>query len=230
MIAMLVLGVALVIGVPYLALKTLPQVENPVTGETSAPTGDPNVGIDFEELNNLPPDLGMGAGVILAQQEPVMPEPLIELPEASGFGLVYPVTEAIESTQPTFSWSLFDKPPFKVTVKDKANAVVGHVENLLNTTWVLPAKLNPGGTYVWEVIAANGESQSATFLVMTTEQAAEWQRIRTQFAMSPLALGLVAEQFGLLSIAEREYQELARQFPRAEAPARLLTNVMGLRE
>ena len=97
---MLVLGVALVIGVPYLALKTLPQVENPVTGEVAAPKGDPNLGINFEELNNLPPDLSAGAAVILAQQEePMLPEPLMDLPEASGVGPIYPVTETIESTQ-----------------------------------------------------------------------------------------------------------------------------------
>jgi hypothetical protein len=228
---MLVLGVGLVIGVPYLALKTLPQVENPVTGEVAAPTGNPNLGIDFDELNNLPPDLSAGAAVILSQQEEAMlPEPLMDLPEASGIGPVYPVTETIESTQPTLSWNLFERPPFKVLVKDKGNKVVAQAQNLFNTSWVMQGKLNPGETYMWEVTASNGETQSAAFIVLTTEQVAEWQRIRAQFGQSPLALGLAAEQFGMLTVAEREYQELARQFPRAEAPARLLANVLSLRE
>lgn len=230
LMAMLALGVILVIGVPYLALQTLPQVENPVTGEVAAPKGNPNLGIDFDQLNNLPPDLSQGAAVILAQEEPMMPEPLAELGEASGFGLTYPVTETIETTQPTLSWTLFEKAPFKVELKDKAGKVVAKAENLFNTSWVLSMKLEPGATYNWQVTAANGESQSASFIVLTTEQAAEWGRIRGQFAQSHLAMGLAAEQFGMLSVAEREYQELAREFPRAEAPARLLANVVALRD
>ena len=231
LLAMLVLGVALVIGVPYLAFRTLlPQVPNPVTGETSAPQGNPNLGIDFDELNNLPPDLSGGAAIILSVEEPQLPVSLTDLPEASGVGLVYPVTEAIETTQPTFSWNLFERVPFKIVVKDRDNKVVGQAQNLFNTSWVLQGKLLPGETYSWEVTAGNGEVQTASFVVMTIEDSAEWQRIRSQFKESPLARGLAAEQFGLLSVAEREYQELARQFPRAEAPARLLANVMSLRD
>ncbi len=54
--------------------------------------------------------------------------------------------------------------------------------------------------------------------------------MRKQFKESHLALGLAAEELGMLSTAEREYKELARQFPNAEAPARLLANVLSLRE
>lgn len=230
LMAMLALGVVLVVGVPYLALQTLPQVENPVTGETAAPKGNPNLGINFDQLNNLPPDLSQGAAVILAQEEPVMPEPLVDLAEATGVGLTYPVTETIETVQPTLSWNLFERAPFKVELKDKSNKVIAKAENLFNTAWVLNIKLEPGATYNWQVTAASGESQSASFIVLTTEQAAEWARIRGQFAQSHLALGLAAEQFGLLTVAEREYQELAREFPRAEAPARLLANVVALRD
>jgi hypothetical protein len=72
--------------------------------------------------------------------------------------------------------------------------------------------------------------QTAQFVVLSLEQTAAWQRVRSQFAQSHLALGLVAEQLGMLSVAEREYQELGRQFPNAEAPARLLENVQALRD
>jgi hypothetical protein len=229
-IAMLVLGIALVLGVPYLALRTLPGINNPVTGEAPAPKGDPNLGINFQELNMLPDEFAQSASVILSQEEPIMPEPLIDLPEANGFGLIYPVTETVDTVQPTLSWSLFAPGPFKVVVKDRSGAIVMSSQNIPNTALVLQKKLDPGATYSWQVTASNNESQDATFVVMSTENVAEWQRVRREFPQSHLALGLMAEHFGLLNTAEREYQALAREFPNAEAPARLLANVIALRE
>jgi hypothetical protein len=229
-VAMLVAGVALVIGVPYLALQTLPGINNPITGEAPAPKGDPNLGINFQELAMLPDELAQSASVILSQEEPVMPEPLLELPEANGFGLIYPVTETVDTTQPTLSWSLFAPGPFKVVVKDRAGEIVVSAQNVPNTALVMQKKLNPGATYSWQVTASNNESQDAVFVVMADENVAEWQRVRREFPQSHLALGLMAEHFGLLSTAEREYQALAREFPNAEAPARLLANVTGLRD
>src|SRR3954465_3183259 len=87
LMAMLLGGIALVIGVPYLALQTLPGIANPITGETAAPEGAPNPGVDFQELATLPEDLQQSARVILSEEESVMPEPLLELPEPTGFGL-----------------------------------------------------------------------------------------------------------------------------------------------
>lgn len=230
LMAMLVAGIALVLGVPYLALRTLPGINNPVTGEPPAPTGDPNAGINFQELATLPEDLAQSASVILAQEESVMPEPLLGLPEPSGPALIYPVTEMVDTTHPTLSWSLFSPGPYKVVLKDRAGAEIVNTLNIPNAALVLQKMLQPGATYTWQVTAANNESQEATFVVMTTENAAEWQRVRMEFSQSHLALGVLAEHYGLLSTAEREYKELVRQFPNAEAPARLLANVMGLRE
>jgi hypothetical protein len=174
--------------------------------------------------------LKQSASVILSQEEPVMPEPLNGMAEPSGFALIYPVTEVVDNNQPTLSWSLFSPGPYKIVVKDRANQVVASAQNVPNTTLVLSKPLDRGATYTWQVTASNNEYQDATFVVMTAENFAEWQRVRTEFAQSPLALGLAAEHFGMLSYAEREYQELARQFPNAEAPVRLLSNVMALRE
>jgi hypothetical protein len=124
---------------------------------------------------------------------------------------------------------LFAPGPFKVIVKDRAGQGAASAQNVPRTIFVTP-RLIPGATYTWEVTASNGEAENAHFVILTTEQAAGWQKVRSQFSQSHLALGVVAEQLGLLTIAEREYQELARQFPNAEAPARLLANVQALRE
>ncbi len=48
-----------------------------------------------------------------------MPQLLVDLPEPSGFGLIYPVNEAAESDQPALTWNFFAPAPFKVVVKDK---------------------------------------------------------------------------------------------------------------
>jgi hypothetical protein len=231
---MFVLGLVTVFGGIYLALSTFPGLKNgianPITGEIKAPTGDQNVGIDFSVLNNLPDDYGGGATTILEQQEPEVPEPLMDLTEPGDLGLIYPVTESVEADRPTMTWMLFTPGPYKVTVKDHTGQVSASAQNVRNPIWVVPMMLQRGEVYTWEVTAANGESQKAQFIVLTTEQAADWQTVRSQFSESHLALGLVAQQLGLLTIAEREYQELARRFPKAEAPARLLQNVLGLRE
>jgi len=226
----LVVGIAMVLGVPYLALRTLPGINNIFTGESPAETGDPNAGMNFQELGMLSEELQQSASLILSQEEGVLPESLLDLPEASGFGLIYPVTEAVDNLQPTFSWTLFAPGPYKIVVKDRAGEIVTSAQNIPNATFVLPRKLLPGATYSWQVTASNGEFQEASFIVMTTENTAEWLRVRRDFKESHLALGLMAEHFGLLGTAEREYQELTRQFPRAEVPARLLANVIALRD
>ena len=230
MIAMLVGGIILVIGVPYLALQTLPGIANPVTGETAPPKGDPNPGMDFQELSTLPEDLQQAARLILSQEEGVMPEPLLELAEPTGFGLIFPVTETVDTLRPTLSWNPFAPGPFKVVVKDRAGEVIASSQNLPTTTLVMSKNLTPGLTYTWTVTAANMEYQDASFVVMKAEDTAEWLRVRGDFKESHLALGLMAEHYGLLSMAEREYRELARQYPKAEAPARLLSNVIALRD
>jgi hypothetical protein len=234
LLAILGLGVLVVLGGVYLALSTFPGIfkngiSNPITGEQAAPPANQNVGIDFAELNSLPEDFFDDAATILERQEGEMPEPLSELSEASGVGLIYPVTESVETPQPTLTWTDFGPGPYKLSIKDKAGMVVTSAQNVPRTIFVSP-KLSPGATYTREITAANGEVQSAQFLVLAPEQTAVWQRVRSQFSQSHLALGLVAEQLGMLTIAEKEYQELGRQFPQAEAPARLLENVQALRD
>jgi hypothetical protein len=80
------------------------------------------------------------------------------------------------------------------------------------------------------VTAGNGEVETASFIVLDSNTAEEWQAIRRDFRDSHLVLGLVAEEFGMLTVAEREYTELIKAFPNAEAPARLLANVQALRD
>ncbi|MEO8097478.1 MAG: hypothetical protein ABI811_07225 [Acidobacteriota bacterium] len=229
LVLMFAAGLALVVGVPYLALRTLPGINNPVTGEAPASKGDPNLGMDFQELEGLPPELAGGARIILGLEEPQVPSPLKDVPEPSGFGLTYPVSESVEPTRPTLTWTAFGPGPFKVDLLDAANQMVATVPNVPVTNWVVSKELQRGAIYTWRVTAANGDNEAASFVVLTLEETTDWQRVRQQFKDSHLVMGTVAEQLGMLSIAEREYKELIKTYPQAEAPARLLDNILALR-
>jgi hypothetical protein len=229
-ILMMGLGVALILGAVYFALQTLPGIANPVTGEAAAPKGDPNLGLPLDQLATLPPEIAASAEVILSQEEPQMPEPLLDLPVSTGGGLRYPVAEAVDNVQPGLSWTDFAPGPYKVTVADAAGKVVASVPNIRNLAVLVPTKLEPGQTYSWQVVSVSNETQQAYFTVLPADDAAEWRRLRAEYAEMPLPLGLAAEHFGLLTVAEEQYQALAKALPNAEAPARLYANVLTLRE
>ena len=221
-------GLLLIFGVPYLAFRSIPGASD-VFAPQPAPV-DPNPGMDFSVLQNLPPDLSQSAGEILASQESQMPQPLADLAEASGPGLIYPVTEAVETLQPTLSWTVFAPPPYTVAVKNAAKQVIASVGSIARPNWLVPVQLERGGKYTWQVTAGDGEVESASFTVMNNEAVAQWQDVQREFRESHLVVGLVAEELGMLTVAEREYRALMKAFPNAEAPARLLMNVQGLRD
>jgi hypothetical protein len=53
--------------------------------------------------------------------------------------------------------------------------------------------------------------------------------MQTAHKDSHLVIGLVAEQLGLLGIAEREYAALTKAFPDSNTAALLLNNISQLR-
>ena len=79
-------------------------------------------------------------------------------------------------------------------------------------------------------MAAIGSMNSSAIWTPGSQQCNGWREVRRLNRDSHLALGIAAEQYGLLSVAEREYQALIKVFPDAEAPARLLANVQALRD
>lgn len=228
LVLMTLAGIILVLGVPYFAYRSIPGASELFT---PAPEPvDPNLGMDFSIIGNLPEELSQNVGLILAAEEPRIPAPLIELPEASGFGLIYPVSETIEPLQPALSWMNYAPPPYSVQLKNAANQVIARIESIPVFVWLVPVTLERGARYSWQVTAGNGEVETASFIVLDAQTGQEWQEIRRDFKDSHLVLGLVAEEFGLLTVAEREYKELIKAFPNAEGPARLLANVEALRD
>jgi hypothetical protein len=88
--------------------------------------------------------------------------------------------------------------------------------------------LRRGGEYTWQVTVA-GVTESAAFRVLDDGQMMLWKAMQAAHGDSHLLIGLVAQQLGLLSIAEREYTALTKEYPDSNTAALLLNNVSELR-
>ena len=64
---------------------------------------------------------------------------------------------------------------------------------------------------------------------MDEGQVISWKAMQAAHRNSHLVIGLVAQQLGMLAIAEREYTALTKAYPESETAALLLNNVTDLR-
>ncbi|MEP7351691.1 MAG: hypothetical protein ABI824_00525 [Acidobacteriota bacterium] len=229
MIATLIVGGLIAIGVPYFALRTIPGSGNLISLRESA-QGDPNATLNLTEFDPLPPDLKEGARAIYGADAAAEPEVLSELDMPSSSELIYPVTEAVDAQRPALRWNAFARAPYSVVVKNKANDVVAEMGGIQGTSWLTSVLLDRGATYQWEVTSADKQTESASFVVLSNAAFAQWQMQRAPLSNAHLALGTVAEQLGLLTVAENEYREAIKAYPQAEAPVRMLNNVLALRD
>jgi hypothetical protein len=153
----------------------------------------------------------------------------VNLAVASGSNVLRPVSEAVEETQPVLYWSAaFGEPPYAVSITDERGQVIARAQGIQNTSWMVLTPLRRGGEYTWQV-SVTGVSEQASFRVLDDGQATLWRAMQTAHKDSHLVIGLVAEQLGLLGIAEREYTALTKAFPDSNTAALLLNNISQLR-
>lgn len=222
---MLAAGLALVIGVPYAAWRMMPGSGGDASEKAKADT------LDLSEVESLPQALAITAREILEAPQPAMPEPLADLPPAVGLSPLYPVSEVVESIRPTLTWDPGDvPPPFTVVLRNAAGEVLLRVPNIVNPVLVLPMDLRRGERYSWELTFTNGATEEASFAVMDEGDLELWQNVRSQYPNSHLVLGLMAQHLGLMSVAENEFQQLVEANPNSQQAARLLENVVALRQ
>jgi hypothetical protein len=135
----------------------------------------------------------------------------------------------VEETQPVLYWSAgFGEPPYSVSITDERGQVIARAQGIQNTSWMVLTPLRRGGEYTWQV-SVTGVSEQASFRVLDDGQATLWSAMQTAHKDSHLVIGLVAEQLGLLGIAEREYAALTKAFPDSNTAALLLNNISQLR-
>lgn len=225
LILMLAAGIVLVIGAPYLALRTLPG-----GGGQAGVDGVKDVPLDTSAVDALPQALAISAQEVLAAQQPELPEVLADVPTPLGFEQTYPVSEVVEATRPTFTWQQAEPPPYTVLIRNAAGQAVLRVPGIMTPLLVVPMELERGAVYTWQLTFPSGSAEEASFKVMDEGDLALWQQARADYRDSHLVLGLLAQHFGLLSIAQSELQEVVAANPNSEQAAVLLDNVIALRE
>ncbi|MBZ5636697.1 MAG: hypothetical protein LAO55_26525 [Acidobacteriia bacterium] len=226
-ILMVVAGVAVAILGPYALYLLSPHAPRVSTQETQS--GPPGVDLDISDLDTLPDSLRDGAMLLLTTETPEPPDAIANLPVATGANVLRPVSEAVEENQPVLYWSAaFGEPPYTVSISDDRSQVIARAQGIQNTSWMVLIPLRRGGEYTWQVTVA-GASEQASFRVLDDGQAMLWRAMQAAHKDSHLVIGLVAQQLGMLAIAEREYTALAKSYPDSNTAALLLNNVSDLR-
>jgi hypothetical protein len=226
-VLMVVAGVAVAILGPYALYQLSPHAPRVSTAETKS--GPPGIDLDITELDTLPDSLREGAMLLLTTETPELPEAIANLAVASGENVLRPVSEAVEETQPVLYWSAaFGEPPYTISIADEHGQVIARAQGIQNTSWMVLTPLHRGGEYTWQVTVA-GTTEQASFRVLDDGQVMLWRAILEAHRDSHLVVGLVAQQLGMLAIAEREYTAVTKSFPDSNTAALLLNNVSDLR-
>jgi hypothetical protein len=232
-ILMVVAGVAVAILGPYSLYLLGPHAPKVSTQETKS--GPPGIDLDVSELDTLPDSLRDGAMLLLTTEMAEPPDSIANLPVASGENVLRPVSEAVEETQPILYWSAaFGEPPYSVSITSLSDSagrgqVIARAQGIQNTSWMVLTPLRRGGEYTWQV-TVTGASEQASFRVLDDGQAMLWRAMLAAHRDSHLVIGLVAQQLGMLAIAEREYTALTKAYPDSNTAALLLNNVSELRD
>jgi hypothetical protein len=226
-ILMVVAGVAVAVLGPYTLYQLSPHVPRVSTKE--AQSGPPGIDLDTTELDTLPDALRDQAMLLLTAETPQPPDAIADLPVASGGNVLRPVSEAVEETQPVLYWSAaLGEPPYTVSISDEHSQVIARAQGIQNTSWTVLIPLHRGGEYTWQVTVA-GQTEQASFRVLDDGQVMLWRAMLAAHKDSHLVIGLVAQQLGMLAIAEREYTALTKAYPDSNTAALLLNNVTDLR-
>lgn len=226
---MVLAGTAVAILGPYALYQLAPHVPT-VSSPEETQAGPPGIDLDISELDTLPDSLRDGAMLLLTTEVPEPPDDIADLPIAGGENVLRPVSEAVEETQPVLYWSAaFAEPPYTVSIMDERNLVIARTQGIQNTSWMVLTPLRRGATYTWQVSVA-GTSEQASFRVLDEGQMMLWRAMQAAHKDSHLVIGLVAQQLGMLGIAEREYTAVTKAYPDSSTAALLLNNVSQLRD
>jgi hypothetical protein len=155
------------------------------------------------------------------------------------FELVSPLAQVVRTEQPTFRWRpLAGAQSYTVTVTDADLNVVATSPPLDTTEWRISNRLKDGVVYSWQVTALKDGASitspvlpapQARFKVIDRATSETLQQVERAYPDSPLTLGVLYAEAGLLDEAEQQLGELVRSNPRARIAIKLLDNVKALR-
>ena len=200
----------------------------------------------IEGLDNLSPALTESVKAALKDERLNLSTALRDLKRKSGtlmgsdqegvpFRLVEPVGIVIRANQPTFRWKpLSGASSYVVQVYDTDFNQVAKSLSQPATSWRVPAPLQRGGVYIWQVTAnKNGEeiksptaaAGEARFNVLSGAKLSEIDRVQRTHSNSHLTLGVLYAEAGLLQDAQREFRLLLRSNPESPVAQKLLQEV-----
>lgn len=187
---------------------------------------DSSRSLTIAQLEALPDSVRSSAKEVINAGSAVRPESLAGLAPNADPSLLYPISEVVEERQPILRWKPFGS-SYSVELLDSAGREVARSGVVNSTHWLVPMQLQRGEEYTWQ-IQGNGETRRASFRVLNGASEAKLDQVRASGAGS-LAMGAVAEQMGLLSIAQEEFGRLQKEQPRSKDAAKLLDHVNELR-
>ena len=183
-------------------------------------------GGEISSLENLPPEIREGAEAVARAQVAERPAALADLRPNSDRFLQYPVSEVIEDVRPELRWKPFAS-SYTVRLYNAQGMQIGTSDLMTTTAWLVPMALDRGATYSYDVVGL-GDVHRAEFRVLSQSSQAEMARLRASRGNDHFVLGAVAQQFGMLTVAQHEFELFVRQRPQSAEAARMLSNVNSL--
>jgi hypothetical protein len=205
-------------------------------------------------LPPLPPSLQQEVKTTLTVQQVKKPTLIAALldnqertrgapPDGLSFALRSPVTTAVRTDRPALRWQPFDGATgYVVEIHDPQSQFYDKVAEtekpISETEWTVPKPLMRGKDYTWHVIPyKDGERidnvrqqpKVAKFKVLQQKEADELEDAKQKYANSPLILGVLYTQYGLLDDAEQEFQSLRDANPKSPVARKLFNSVQSLR-
>jgi hypothetical protein len=167
---------------------------------------------------------------------------------ADPYPLLSPVRTAVASERPTFKWrALEGATGYVVSVYDKKMNEVVASQPLQETEWTTTRPLDRGEIYTWQVRAIRDGSEirlpapdlpNAKFMMIRTSTARELERVEwakrargvNNNNYSPLVLGILYANAGLLDEAESELETVVSANPQSRLAEQLLNSLRAARE
>jgi hypothetical protein len=140
--------------------------------------------------------------------------------------LLYPVSEVVEEQQPILRWKSFGG-SYTIAVFDADGKRIARSPVLNDTHWLVPVLLKRGTEYRWQIVG-DGQTRTATFRVLSEADQRKLSEVREK-RPGALAVGAAAQQMGLLSIAQQQFEALKKEQPNSQDAAKLLDHVNEMR-
>ncbi len=211
---------------PQLAMAAAAVLAIAILGPLAMRDSSRGLGRDIAQFDSLPDSVRNSAKEVVKENTAERPASLAGLAPNADSTLQYPVSEVIEERQPILRWKSFGG-SYTVSVYDASHRQVAQSGMSSDTHWLVAAPLDRGEMYTWEIGWA-GQTRQASFRVLGEADQAKLAEVRAS-KVGPMALGAVAQQLGLLSLAEQQFETLAKEKPKSQDAAKLLDRVIEMR-